>query len=296
VQSLRGTGAISAQEVESKQNAVTVAETQVASAEAALEKAKLDLDYCNITSPIDGRTGQRLVDVGNVVADSGPNGGTELLSIQRIRPIYVDFTIPEQELPRVRQHMSAGSLTVQVALPMESMLSRAGAGGPSSAPSSQPATGRLNEDGEAPREGSLTFLDNAVATGSGTIKLRATLANADNHFWPGQFVNVKLVLEVKKGAVLVPMAAQQIGQQGPYVYVVSEVPNSQDAAHPAHVAVLRPVDVGQRQGDLLVINRGLSAGENVVVEGQMSVVPGGPVNPLPPAPQQPNPAQQTASK
>jgi multidrug efflux system membrane fusion protein len=244
VQGLKGTGAVTTQEVEQKQNAVEVAEAQVDNAKAAVQTAQLNLEYCDITSPIDGRTGQRLVDVGNVVNSSGPDGGSELLTIQRIKPIYADFTIPEQELSRVREQMGKSELKTQAWLPGQA---------------------------DKPREGTLTFLDNAVQAGSGTVKLRATLANEDAHFWPGQFANVRLVLEVKKGAVLVPALAQQIGQEGPYVYVVRS----------DKTAELRKVQVGQRQGEMLVVDKGLEAGETVVVEGQMGVVPGGPVNPMP---------------
>jgi multidrug efflux system membrane fusion protein len=109
----------------------------------------------------------------------------------------------------------------------------------------------------------LTFLDNSVQGSTGTIKLRATLPNADRYFWPGQFVNVRLVLTIAKDAVLVPAQAQQIGQQGPYVYVVK----------PDSTAEIRPIAPGQRQGDLIVVDRGIQPGENVVVTGQMTIVP-----------------------
>ena len=253
VQGLTGTGAVSAQEVESKQNAVAVAEAQIKAGEAAVEQAELNLAYCTIRSPITGRAGQRLVDAGNIVT-SGADGGTRLLVIQRLDPIYADFTIPERHLTDVRAHMSSGSLKTQVWLP------------------------------QAPteiREGQLTFLDNVVQQGAGTVKLRATLPNGKQYFWPGQFVNVRLVLTVKKDAVLVPAQAPQVGQEGQYVFVVT----------PDSTAELRPVQVGQRQGDLIVIESGLKAGEQVVTQGHMGVMPGGKVQlvnattqPAPPVP------------
>ena len=118
-----------------------------------------------------------------------------------------------------------------------------------------------------PREGQLTFLDNAVQQGTGTVRLRATVPNGDRYFWPGQFVNVRLVLTTKKDAVLIPAQAQQIGQQGPFVYVVT----------PDSKAQIRPIVPGQRQGELIVVDRGLEPGERVIVTGQMSVMPDGPV-------------------
>ena len=247
VQSLAGTGAVSASDIESKQNAVAVAEAQIKAGEAAVQQAKLNLEYCTIKSPIDGRTGQHLVDVGNVVVTGGPDGGTKMLVIQRLDPIYADFTIPEQRLDDVRNHMSSGELKTQV---------------------------WIGNDSANLKEGALTFLDNTVMQGAGTVKLRATLPNADAHFWPGQFVNVRLVLSVKKDAVLIPTAAQQIGQVGPYVYVIK----------PDNTAELRPVTPGQRQGDMLVIEKGVAAGEQVIVSGQMSVLPGGKVQVMSAAP------------
>lgn len=247
IQSLAGTGAVSASDIESKQNAVAVAEAQIKAGEAAVQQAKLNLEYCTLKSPIDGRTGRRLVDVGNVVVTGGADGGTKMLVIQRLDPIYADFTIPEQRLVDVRKHMATGELRTQV---------------------------WIGNDSADFKKGSLTFLDNTVMPGAGTVKLRATLPNSDSHFWPGQFVNVRLVLSIKKDAVLVPTAAQQIGQQGPYVYVIK----------PDNTAELRVITPGQRQGDLLVVEKGVAAGEQVIIAGQMSVLPGGKVQVMSTAP------------
>ena len=118
---------------------------------------------------------------------------TSLLLIQRLDPIYADFTITERDLPAVQKEMTRGTLSALVRLP------------------SDPADG--------PRAGKLTFLDNAVQNGTGTVNLRATIPNADHHFWPGQFVDVKLVLATQKAAVLIPSQATQMAQQGPFVYV-----------------------------------------------------------------------------
>jgi len=237
-QELVGTRAISKQDYDTKKNTVDVNEAQVEAAKAAIETAQINLDYCYIHSPIDGRAGARLVDVGNVVQ---PNT-TSLLSIQRIDPIYATFTITEQDLAEVQKRMSRGMLKALVRLPVDA------------------------ED--AARPGKVEFLDNAVQNATGTVNLRATIPNADRHFWPGQFVNVRLLLDTEKGTVLIPSQAAQISQQGPFVFVVK----SDDTAE------LRPVTLGQRQGSDVVIASGLEAGERVVLAGQLLVRPGSKVH------------------
>jgi membrane fusion protein, multidrug efflux system len=235
---LVGTRAISKQDYDTKKNTVDVNEALVEAAKAAIESAQISLDYCYIHSPIDGRAGARLVDVGNVVQANT----TSLLSIQRLDPIYATFTITERDLPEVQKQMSRGMLKAMVRLP----------GDPE-------ASVRL---------GKVEFLDNAVQNTTGTVNLRATISNPDHHFWPGQFVDVKLVLATEKSAILVPNQATQISQQGPFIYVIKG----------DNTAELRPVSLGQRQGDDVVITKGLEAGERVVVTGQLLVRPGGPVH------------------
>lgn len=227
-------GAVSKQDFDAKKNALASAKAKIAATEAEIAKAELDVEYCAIRSPIDGRAGQRLADVGNVVKERE----SRLLEIQRLDPIYVDFTVAEQELPRVRAHLALGALRVEARAP-----------------------GAESE----PRVGELTFVDSSVRPSSGTVRLRATVANPARQLWPGQFVNVRLVLAEKKGAVLVPAAALQMSQTGPYVYVVSA----------DGVAEARPVREGQRQRDAVVIDEGVAAGEAVVVDGQLAVTPGG---------------------
>src|SRR4051812_2321040 len=172
------TDAVAQHEYDQTVSNLAVTEGKMKANRAAIDRANLNLEYCTIRSPVDGRTGQRLVDVGNVVKVND----TSMLVIQRIDPIYADFTTAERNLPAVREHMraseaspAAGTLKVEVRVP---------------------------NDPSGPREGELTFLDTNVQQGAGTIKLRATLKNADRHLWAGQFVNVRLVLEVKKDAVL----------------------------------------------------------------------------------------------
>ena len=217
---------------------------------AAVESAKVQLSYCSIRSPIDGRAGQRLVDLGNVVnpgGSSGNNGssgeagnGNALLVIERLDPIYADFTISQNNLVEVQQQMRAGRLRAEVRLP--------------------------DTAGE-PVIGQLTFLNNAVGTTTGTVNLRATIPNAGHTFWPGRFVNIRLVLNTIHQAVLVPSSAPQMSANGSFVYVVK-----QDST-----AEQRPVTLGQRQGDLIVVESGVQAGETVVSAGQLGVTPGGKV-------------------
>lgn len=236
-QEIIGTKAISKQDYDTKKSTVDVDQAQVEAAEAALETAKLNLEYCYIHSPIDGRAGARLVDVGNVV----PANTGSLLSLQRLDPIYATFTITERDLPDVQKQMASNALKALVRLP--------------------------SEQGSSARAGRIEFLDNAVQNGTGTVNMRATISNPDRHFWPGQFVDVKLVLATEKAAVLIPSQAAQISQQGPFVYVVKS----------DGTAELRPVKLGQRQGEDVVVTEGVAANERVVLAGQLLVRPGGKV-------------------
>jgi len=231
------TNSVSQQDYDQRKNTLDMAEAQVQQSQAAVETARLNLDYCSISSPIDGRAGQRLVDIGNVVA---ANTGS-LLVIQRLNPIYADFTITESDLTDVQRNMERKTLKVEARLP---------------------------DEPDKPRQGKLSFLDNAVQDTTGTVKLRATIPNEDHYFWPGRFVRVRLVLRTLRGAVLVPAAAPQMSAKGPFVYVVKE----------DSTAELRPVKLGQRQDELVVVDEGLKPGERVVVSGQLAVMPGGKVN------------------
>jgi multidrug efflux system membrane fusion protein len=233
VQDLVESKAIARQDYDTRKNAVDVGEAQVRQNEAAVESARLNLEYTAILSPIDGRAGHRLVDVGNVVTANS----TTLLTIERLDPIYSDFTVTENDLPAVQRNSRGGELKVEVRLPDEQ---------------DKPVVGRL------------TFLDNSVQAASGTVMLRATVPNEDHRLWPGQFVNVRLVLSTLPKAVLVPAAATQDSAKGTFVYVVKE----------DSTAELRPVKLGQRQGDLIVVEEGLKTGERVVITGQLGVMPG----------------------
>jgi multidrug efflux system membrane fusion protein len=209
------------------------AEAAVRLAEAAISTAKLDLEYATIRSPIDGRAGKRLVDVGNLVAATNE----PLVMVERLDPVYVDFA--------VQRNRARGTLRVEA---------------------------RLDGEPDEPRVGDLTFVDNAVDAGTGTVTLRATIPNEDRRFWPGRFVKVRLVLETIPGAVLVPAAATQLSGNGEFVYVVKD----------DGTAEMRPVVLGQRQDDLVVLKEGVKPGEKVVVAGQIAVTPGGKVRVEPP--------------
>jgi multidrug efflux system membrane fusion protein len=237
VQDLVESRAIARQDYDTRKNAVDVGEAQVKQNQAAVESARLNLEYTSIRSPIDARAGHRLVDIGNVVT---ANTST-LLNIERLDPIYADFTVTENDFSVVQRHTSRGTLKVEVRLPDEL---------------------------DKPFTGQLTFLDNAVQSASGTVMLRATVPNSGHRLWPGRFVNVRLILAMVPGAVLVPAASPQDSAKGPFVYVVKE----DSTAEP------RPVKLGQRQGDLIVIEQGLKSGERVIINGQMAVAPGGKVH------------------
>lgn len=236
--------------VEAARAAVRSADEAIKVDAAAIESAKVQLSYCFIRSPIDGRAGQRLVDIGNVV-NSGGGGSSEgganatggngaLLVIERLDPIYADFTISQNSLSVVQQQMRQGILSVEVRLP---------------------------DIADEPAVGQLTFLDNAVQNATGQVNLRATIPNSGHRFWPGRFVNIRLVLSIIHNAVLVPASAPQMSANGSFVYVVK----------PDSTAEQRPVSLGQRQGEMIVVEKGIEAGERVVINGQLGVTPGGKV-------------------
>src|SRR3984893_18425506 len=237
VQDLVESRAIARQDYDTRKNAVDVGEAQVKQNQAAVESARLNLEYTSIRSPIDARAGHRLVDIGNVVT---ANTST-LLNIERLDPIYADFTVTENDFSDVQRHTSKGNLKVEVRLP---------------------------DEPDKPFVGQLTFLDNAVQRASLTVLLLATVPNVSHLLCPGRFGNARLILATLPGAVLVPAASPQDSAKGPFVYVVKE----DSTAEP------RPVKLGQRQGDLIVIEQGLKSGERVIINGQMAVAPGGKVH------------------
>lgn len=202
-------------------------------AEAALAAAQVNLDYCSIRSPIDGRVGLRNVDAGNVVTPSSP----ALVTVQTLDPIYTDFSIAEPDIPLVRRYLGGKNLKVVT---------------------------DATDDNFPPVTGELYFLDSAVQPGAGTVKARAVTPNPDRALWPSQFVQVRLILDVLKDAKLVPSSAVQIGQNGPFIFVVK----------PDQTLDLRQVKQGQRHGDLVVLTEGVKEGETVVTSGQLQLAPG----------------------
>ncbi len=230
---------VSPQDLDTAKTNVTTDQAKIASAEAAVAAAQVNLDYCFIKSPIDGRTGLRQVDVGNVVSANA--GSSVLLTVQKLDPIYTDFTVAENDLAEVRKYQPKGNLKVETDLP---------------------------DDGAAPRYGDLYFLDTSVQAGAGTIKARGVTANPDHLLLPGAFVHVRLILDTLKDARLVPNQAVQISQKGPYVFVVKADGTLEQ----------RTVKTGQRQGEMTVISDGLQPGEVVVTSGQLALAPGMKVN------------------
>lgn len=206
----------------------------IQSDQAQIASAKLNLTYCRITSPIDGRVGLRLVDPGNIVHATDTNG---MLVITQMQPIAVDFTLPEDNLNEVVSDMRGRTLTVE-------------------------AYGRDNN--ALLGTGKLLTLDNQIDPTTGTIKLKSEFSNPKLSLWPNQFVNVRLLLSERTGVIVVPTAAVQKGSQGTFVYVIGA----------DHKADVRPVQVDFAEGDSSVIRQGLSAGESVVVDGGDKLEPG----------------------
>jgi membrane fusion protein, multidrug efflux system len=208
-------------------------EAAVQADEAAMKASKLQLEYCQIFSPIDGRTGAVQVNPGNVVKQ---NDLPILIVINQITPIYVDFAIPEQYLSVVKKYMDQGHLRVNATPYGET----------------------------APEAGTLTFVDNSVDNTTGTIKLKGTFPNPDHRLWPGQFSDVSLRLAEEENAIVVPSQAIQTGQTGDFVYVVKSDMSAES----------RPVKVARSIGSESIISQGVAAGEEVVTDGQLRLIPG----------------------
>ena len=216
-------------------NSVTVAEAfraAVGADKAAVENAMLQLEYCSIRSPVTGRIGSLLVNRGNLVKANDISVAT----IKQIVPVYVSFSASQQYLPDIQEYMSAGKLDVIVTIP---------------------------SDKQQKIRGFLSFVDNTVDTGTGTIRLRATFANETRSLWPGQFVNVNLVLTNEPNAIIVPSAAVQTSQTGQFVYVLK----------PDQTVELRPVTVKRTINNHTVLE-GVRPGETVVTDGQLRLAPG----------------------
>ncbi len=200
---------------------------------ANVENARLQLAYCTIKSPIDGRVGSVLINKGNVVKAND----VAMVTINKIAPIYVTLSVPEQNLSEIKKYMAEGALKVDAIIP---------------------------GDEKRPAQGVLTFVNNAVDTATGTIQLKATFENKDKRLWPGQFVNTVVTLTTQRNAVVMPSAALQAGQQGQYVFVVKQ----------DFTVESRPVVISRSSGDVAVVAQGVKPGEKVVTDGQLNLIPG----------------------
>jgi len=200
---------------------------------ANVENSRLQLAYCTIISPINGRAGTVFVNAGNVVKAND----VTMTTINQIMPIYVTFSVPEQNLADIKKYMTMGELKVEAIIP---------------------------GDEKRPAQGGLTFIDNTVDSTTGTIKLKGTFENRDHRLWPGQFVNVVLTLTTQRNAVVMPSAAVQAGQQGQYVFVIKP-----DFTVESHI-----VTIARTLNDMAVVAQGVAPGEKVVTDGQLQLIPG----------------------
>lgn len=227
-----------------KANAASL-EATIKADEALVEQARLKLEYTKISAPIDGRVGSILVNAGNLVKANDTAVGT-LVTINQVRPIYVQFSVPESYLSEIRARMAAGKIVVKASVPQEDRV---------------------------PAEGMLTFINNAVDMATGTILLKATFENEDDRLVPGQFINVTVELAVIAEAVVVPVAAVQVGQRGHYTFVVKA----------DNTVEMRLVRIGITSEREIVIQDGVKPGERVVTEGQLRLRPGARVSVRPTA-------------
>jgi len=229
-------GVVARQEYELKQAAAKALEASLGADRAAVDNARLMVDYCAIYSPIDGRTGNLLVKQGNLVKEND----TALVSINQIHPIYVAFSVPQNDFQEINRRYA------NTRLPVDAL---------------------VNGQEGRPIRGTLTFADNAVDPTTGTIKLKGTFENGDNRLWPGLFVNVVLTVSQQTNAILVPSQAVQTGQNGQFVFVVK----------PDMTVEMRTVTVARAVGNEIALASGVSPGETVVTDGQSRLVPKAPV-------------------
>lgn len=227
------------------QQKALVAQTHAAIAgdEAAIQTAQLNLDYTRIRAPISGRLGAQLVDVGNLVRASN---NTPLVVINQVRPIDLVFALPQKDLDAIRREQAKAPLEVQA---------------------------WSRDDKHLLATGKLTFIDNTVDTSTGTIQLKAEYPNATERLWPGEFVNVRVVLNVRKAVPTVPSQTVQEGPDGYFVYVV----------HPDHTVQRHAVDVAMIEDGVALVSKGLQPGEQVVVSGQYRLTDGARIAPQSPA-------------
>jgi membrane fusion protein, multidrug efflux system len=222
------------QSVDTQTALVRQLEATIQGDQASIESAQTQLAYATITAPLSGRTGVRLVDQGNIVHASDANG---LVMITQLQPISVIFSLSDRQLADISREMANGPLKVFA---------------------------EERTDHQPLGEGTLALVDNQVDQSTGTIRLKATFSNEDHALWPGQFINIRLLLRTLQQVVTVPSTAIQRGPDGMYVYVVK----------PDSTVAMRPVSVGQMSDGTSVVEKGLQAGDKIVVRGQYRLQPG----------------------
>jgi membrane fusion protein, multidrug efflux system len=237
-QRLAELGIATSQQVDQTRTTVATIAATIGADRAAIESAKVQLQYATITAPLDGRTGALMVHSGNLVR---ANDTMPLVVINQVSPIYVSFGIPEDRLADLKGYMAHGVVSVEARLPNDT--------GPA-------ATGRI------------TFVDNTVDPTTGTIRVKGSFLNQGRRLWPGQFVNVLVTLRTDENAIVVPSRAVQTRQQGPYVFVVK----------PDRTVDLRAVHVMRTAGNDVLIKDGLTPGETIVIDGQLRLVRGSSVS------------------
>jgi multidrug efflux system membrane fusion protein len=231
---LIGPGFQSRQSYDQQRATVEALTATVALDQAAIDTAQVNLNYTEIRSPIDGRTGQRLVDLGNVVTAAQP---AALVNITQVKPIFVNFTVPQDVTDAVRRYQAQSPLTVEA---------------------------YASDDKSQLSVGKLTLVDNQIDTTTGTLHLKATFENADERLWPGEFVNARLVVTVRKGAITVPQRAVMQGPEGPYVYAVKA----------DNTVQRQSIEVDDTQEGIAVVTKGLSKGDRIVLDGQYRLTEG----------------------
>jgi len=237
---LQNSGSVTKQQFDAARALVDQIDASTKVDEAVIDAAEVQLGYTTIRTPIDGRVGTRLVDVGNLVRASDTTG---IVTVNQIKPIFVAFDLPSDSLPRVRAKMKAGDLSVTA----------------------------VDNHGKDLATGRLTVVDNHVDAATATVRYKADFDNADEVLWPGQFVSVRLQLDIRQNAITVPSVAIEHGPDGAFVYIV-------DANH---VVGKRPVMVGLANGTVTVVDEGLQPGEQVITDGQYRVQAGTTVSILP---------------
>jgi len=234
-QDLLQRGIATREQVDTMRTQAAALDATVAADRASVETANVQLTYATILAPMAGRTGMLQVHPGNLIRAQDTQA---IVTINRITPVYVSFSIPEAQLPALKRFIAAqGTLPASAIAPTDS---------------GSPSTGRIN------------FIDNAVDSTTGTIKVKGTFPNDDRRLWPGQFVNVSVTLTSDPNAIVVPTPAVQTGQQGTFVFIVQ----------PDQTVDLRPVTVARIAGDDTVVQAGVAAGDTVVTDGHLRLVPG----------------------